>query len=84
MSVSDEITAMLPKRSTRRNIVYATLIFCAAIIGYIVIWGAEENSLHQSALAWSFSLSGFVIASYVFGAVADNWNVFRFNPISMK
>ncbi len=63
----------IPKRATRRKIVYATLLFCFGIITYIVVDGTAENTLHQSALSWAFSTCIFVISGYVFGAVADQW-----------
>jgi len=74
---SKSIQENMPKRSTRRNIVYGVLIFCCLLIGYIVYTGDADNTLHQSTLSWAFSLSGFVIAGYVFGQVVDNWNVIR-------
>ncbi len=73
MSETDK-TSMMPKRSTRRNIVYATLIFCFLLIGYLVYAGSPDNSLHESGLAWAFSTSIFVIGGYVFGSVIDNLN----------
>ena len=73
LSTEDKL-ALMPKRSTRRNIVYATLIFCFLTIGYLVFNGSAENSLHESALAWAFSTSIFVIGGYVFGSVMDNLN----------
>lgn len=65
---------LVPKRSTRRNSVYATLTFCFLTIGYIIFAGAPGNTLHESALAWAFSTSIFVIGGYVFGSVMDNLN----------
>lgn len=73
MSETDK-TSLMPKRSTRRNIVYATLIFCFLLIGYLIYAGSPENSLHESGLAWAFSTSIFVIGGYVFGSVLDNLN----------
>lgn len=72
--MSEETKISLPKRSTRRNIVYATLIFCFIIIGYLIYNGNPDNSLHESGLAWAFSTSIFVISGYVFGSVIDNLN----------
>jgi len=73
-----EKLALLPKKSTRRNIVYATLIFCFLLIGYLVYNGDPENSLHESGLAWAFSTSIFVIGGYVFGSVLDNLNEVKY------
>lgn len=67
----------LPTSNTRRNIVVATLLFTWSLITLIVFFGSSDNSLHTSALAWSFALSGSTIFAYVFGAVVDNWNTVR-------
>ena len=72
--IMSETENLLPKRSTRRNIVYATLVFCFLLIGYLVYAGSPDNSLHESGLAWAFSTSIFVIGGYVFGSVMDNLN----------
>jgi ABC-type antimicrobial peptide transport system permease subunit len=69
--------ALLPTRRTRRNIVIATLLFCWTVIGWVVMNGSPDNSLHQSALAWSYATFIGVIFAYVFGAVLDNWNIIK-------
>jgi len=72
--IASKVKSMMPKRRTRRNIVYATLIFTFGLVGYLVGFGTPENSLHVSALAWAFSTTIFVIGGYVFGSVVDNLN----------
>lgn len=67
----------LPTRQTRKKIVYSTITFFFLIISYIVVAGSPTNSLHESALAWSFSGMLAVIGAYVFGAVFDNINVMK-------
>lgn len=67
----------LPKRSTRRKIVYGTLVYCAALVAGILAFGTPGNTLHESGLSWGFALGIGVIFAYVFGAVFDNWTVFR-------
>jgi hypothetical protein len=67
----------LPTRKTRRNIVISTLVFCGIVIMFVVGWGDGNNSLHTSALAWSYTLMAAVIFAYVFGAVVDNFNVLK-------
>ena len=67
----------LPTRNTRRNIVIATILFCWVLIGYLMINGNPDNSLHQSALSWGFMLMVSTIFAYVFGAVFDNFNFWR-------
>lgn len=74
---SSDVTSYLPTRSTRRKIVYATLMFCAALITFIVYEGKPDNSLHSSALGWAFTTALAVIGAYVFGAVWDNSNVLK-------
>ena len=69
----------LPKRSTRRRIVYGTLAFCAALIIGILAFGQPGNTLHESGLAWAFATFIGVVFAYVFGAVFDNWTVFKAN-----
>ena len=75
---NQNLVKTMPKRSTRRNIVYATLIICFGLISYLVWGGDPTNSLHESALAWAFSTSIFVIGGYVFGAVMDNYNDIKY------
>ena len=67
----------LPKRSTRRKIVYGTLIYCALVIVGILAFGTPGNTLHESGLAWAFATFIGVVFAYVFGAVFDNWTVWR-------
>jgi len=54
----------------RRRIIYMTLIFCAGVVGKVVIFGPDSETLVTS----SFSLAGAVIASYIFGATWDDQN----------
>ncbi len=72
--IESEKLDLMPKRRTRRNIVYGTLLFCFLLIGYLIFAGSPDNSLHESGLAWAFSTSIFVIGGYVFGSVLDNLN----------
>ena len=67
----------LPSRRTRKGVVVYTLIICTAIIAYILGFGNDENSLHQSALAWTYSMYIVVVMAYVFGAVADTVNIMK-------
>jgi len=67
----------IPTRTTRKQLVIGTLIFCASMIAYVVIKGEPTNSLHSSALAWSYTLMGATLFAYVFGAIMDNFNVIK-------
>ncbi len=62
----------LPKRRTRRRIVVVTLFACFSLIGWIVAEGDPTNSLHESAMAWAFWMSMFVIGGFIFDSkIAD-------------
>lgn len=69
----------LPNRRTRRAIVVYTLAFCSLVVGLVLWLGNPTNSLHTSALAWSYSVFVAVVWAYVFGAVADTYNVLKAN-----
>jgi ABC-type transport system involved in cytochrome c biogenesis permease subunit len=70
----------LPKRRTRRAIAVAVLTFCAVTIEMVLWQGDPTNSLHTSALSWSYSLAAATVGGYIFGAVWDNQNVLRTSP----
>ena len=74
----------LPLRSTRKQIVVGTLLFCATVIGGVIWKGDPTNTLHTSALAWAFSTSVAVIMGYVFGAVYDNYNLYKLQETLTK
>jgi hypothetical protein len=78
-TTQDQLTIVngipLPSRRTRKRFVIATMTFCAIVITYVVGWGEPQNSLHTSALAWSFGTAVATMFGYVFGAVIDNMNV---------
>lgn len=59
--------------NTTWRIVFAaiTLAFNAAVLWWLLLYGNEGNSLHASALSWTFMLSGCVLAGIGFGAVKD-------------
>jgi hypothetical protein len=65
-----------PPWKIRRRIVNLTLIICAGMVLYLLVFG-QDNELHRSIVMYSFSLAGLTIASYVFGAAWDDANVMR-------
>ena len=67
----------LPSRKTRKNIVVYTMLFCTLLISVLLYKGTPGNTLHESALAWSFSVYAGVVFAYVFGAVIDTYNVLK-------
>lgn len=58
----------------RRKIIFSSLIFCAAVIIYILAKG-EDARIYETALIGAYGLAMAVIGSYVFGAVWDDNNV---------
>ncbi len=72
----DDMAEGLPRPSwrIRRRIILATLIFCAAEVLYLTIWG-RDTGLHEALANGVLILSGSVIGAYVFGAVWDDSNV---------
>lgn len=65
----DHIT---PSANARKNFVLFALLFCFSIIVFTIGWGNPSNSLHSSALAWAFAMSGAILGTYIFGAAWDN------------
>jgi len=63
-----------PSWRVRRAIIIGTLIFCAAEIVYLTIWGKDTN-LAETIANGIIILAGSVIGAYVFGAVWDDRNV---------
>lgn len=54
---------------TRRRIVVSGLLFTWAIILWVVLYGSPTNSLHESALAWSFVANLAIMFAYSFGTL---------------
>ena len=55
--------------NTRRRIVVSGLIYTWAIILWVVLYGSPTNSLHESALAWSFVANLAIMFAYSFGTL---------------
>lgn len=45
-----------------------TLLFNAGIIIFCLGWGAKDNSLHSSAMAWAFMVDFAILAGLGIGA----------------
>jgi hypothetical protein len=48
-----------------------SIIFFGYIIIYLIFWGKAENSLHQSALSWSFLGIVGILAAFGLGPVLE-------------
>lgn len=57
----------------RRRIVILTLLYCALIVAYALIWGTD-NELFRSAVNGAFLLAGATVNGFVFGVVIDDKN----------
>jgi cytochrome bd-type quinol oxidase subunit 2 len=73
MAVEQEEKIKTEGFSKKVRIVFASiaLAFCFVLIGYIVLKGSPTNSLHESALAWAFVVTGGTLAGIGFGAIAS-------------
>lgn len=58
----------------RRRVIFYTLGFCGADVGYLSIF-ATDTALHQQIGVALVALAATVIGSYVFGAVWDDHNI---------
>lgn len=58
----------------RRRAVFGSLIFSAIIVLYIIVFG-EDTSVNETAVLSAFGLMGAIVASYVGGAVWDDYNM---------
>ena len=55
------------------RIIFGSIVlgFRMSIIGYLVLKGSPTNSLHDSALAWSFGVVIAILAGFGVGTVAE-------------
>lgn len=66
-----EDTEFRPKWKNRRRTIFATLLFCAGIITYLVGWG-DDTRLHETIAQFAWITGAMVIGSYVFGAAWED------------
>lgn len=60
-----------PKWENRRRTIFATLLFCAAVVTYITGWG-EDTRLNETLVQFAFITAGTIIGAYVFGATYED------------
>lgn len=56
----------------RRRVVFGTLLFCGAVISYVV-WKDTGSETHQSALTALATLAGSVVLAYIGAPVVDDF-----------
>lgn len=54
----------------RRRIVIMTLLYCALVVAYALVWG-QDNELYRAAVNGAYLLAGATIQGYVFGVIWD-------------
>lgn len=56
------------------RIIFGSIVlgFCMALIAYTMLLGKSDNSLHQSALSWSFALILAILFGFGVGANIDS------------
>ncbi len=87
MATNDVVTVNgipLPSSGTRVWFSAITVAFCFLIISLVTWMGDPTNTLHTSALAWAFSTTIFVLGGFIFGAVYDNYNMYKTMPTLIK
>jgi hypothetical protein len=60
----------MPDWKIRRRVVNATLIFCALVIVYLLVYGTDSN-LNNTIANGILFLAGSVVVGYVFG---ETWS----------
>lgn len=58
-----------PANKTLRALIgLTTLAATTILIAWLMFYGKSENSLHQSALSWAFTLHALILVGFGFGA----------------
>ena len=57
----------------RRNFMFATALFCAMVIVY-VLWKGLDTRVAETAVTMAFVILGSTVSSYVFGATWEDVN----------
>ncbi len=63
-----------PSWKNRRKIIFASLLFCAFCIMFIMFQG-NDTRVNESIVLGSFMLAGSVIGTYVFGATWQDLSI---------
>jgi hypothetical protein len=61
----------LPSWRYRRKMIFLTLLFCAACVIYIMVWGADTR-VNETIVLGCFMLAGSVVGVYVGGATWED------------
>ena len=53
----------LANKTIRATTVLSVLVFSVGTVVWLIAWGVPGNSLHASALSWSYTLMGFCLVA---------------------
>jgi len=68
--MTDSPTSIVEINETWKTvIIIVVLIYNGLLSAAVVMWGDPANSLHTSALAWSFATGAAILAGLGFGSV---------------
>lgn len=54
-------------RTLRAVLGIGTIAFCMVVVVYLIFHGKADNSLHQSALSWSYTLIIILLVAFGLG-----------------
>jgi hypothetical protein len=68
----NEVTSPVRMNSSLRiGFAIASLLFCASTIVWVVLYGKADNSLHASALSWSYCVAIGTLGALGFGSIIE-------------
>jgi hypothetical protein len=71
--MSDIPQEYVASATTRRRIVVTSLLISWGFIAWLILRGNPANSLHESALAWSYAYNILVLFAYSFGTIIKDY-----------
>jgi hypothetical protein len=71
--MSDISQEYVASATTRRRIVVTSLLISWGFIAWLILRGNPANSLHESALAWSYAYNILVLFAYSFGTIIKDY-----------
>jgi ABC-type antimicrobial peptide transport system permease subunit len=69
----------LPGLRARTNFVIAITLIHFTLIGCLLVWGDDTNSLHTSAMAWAWGAYIALMSAFLFGVNIDVKNLLTTN-----
>jgi hypothetical protein len=79
MTENETPTFPLPSIRARTNFVIVLTLFHFATIALLCVFGDMKNTLHTSAMAWSFTAYMGIMAAFLFGINLDLKNFYLNN-----